>query len=602
MKLKKICNDLNLNMDDKYYIIVLACFSLLITIMMVKFHQSRGAFNSDIYVYLASALDYAGMNYGHISDLSYMSNSPLICYLTSLLFRMGFVSINSIFLVTSIFSIAGIFAMYVFLKIRFSNLLSLVGSLLYSSFSLTLFYFANGMLDVPAVAMILWTLIFTVAAVNKNPKYYFLVSLFFLMSFFTRYTTFYIVILIFLYIFKKYDVIDLLVCLIYDRNLFKQRIQSFFRSYEFKCMIISLMFGLAIFMYVFYLILSYNAPILYFNGAMSSINRFHSPSNPNFVIDKFFYIKNYLSLLFANEITSPKQIEKFRNPSVMAYLMFAILFCGFLIKFINIIKNKDFYKCNVEMMPSKTLISSNILVAFIIALFVIAVISFKFNYLFSVFFLWLALIIFQYFMKRYPSVNMDNISLSVMSFGLFSFYIIIFSFLHIKCVRYILPTFPAFTYFVIYALENILNFIKYDWDTPEYLKDRDIKNIKSDYRLRLSQIIPIIMIIFLLFTAFNFTNTVEVDDLSLNFDSAAKFFIDYDPDYQSKEIGVFSVDRYYEWYFQKDIDLINPSDFNSSDYDYVFVYNDLDNDDYHEIHRDGIIRIYERNNVTYGEI
>lgn len=57
-------------------------------------------------------------------------------------------------------------------------------------------------------------------------------------------------------------------------------------------MIISLMFGLAIFMYVFYVILSYNAPILYFNGAMSSINRFHPLPNPNFVIGKFFYIKN----------------------------------------------------------------------------------------------------------------------------------------------------------------------------------------------------------------------------------------------------------------------------------------------------------------------
>ena len=110
MKLKNIFNDLNLNMDDRYYIVFLVCFSIAITAMMISFHQSRGAFNSDIYVYLASALDYAGMNYGHISNLEFMSNSPLICYLTSLLFRMGFVSINSIFFVTAIFSISGILA------------------------------------------------------------------------------------------------------------------------------------------------------------------------------------------------------------------------------------------------------------------------------------------------------------------------------------------------------------------------------------------------------------------------------------------------------------------------------------------------------------
>ena len=61
----------------------------------------------------------------------------------------------------------------------------------------------------------------------------------------------------------------------------------------------------------------------------------------------------------------------------------------------------------------------------------------------------------------------------------------------------------------------------------------------------------------------------------LRFDSAANFLKDYGADYQSKGIAGNPGDRYYEWYLQKDIDLFNPSDFNSSDYYYVFVYNDL---------------------------
>lgn len=593
MILKNICNDLNLNVDDKYYIIFLVFFSILITIVMVKFHQSRGAFNSDIYVYLASALDYAGMNYGHISDLGYMSNSPLICYLTSLLFRLGFVSINSIFFVTAIFSITGIFGMYVFLKIRFSNLLSLVGTLLYSSFSLTLYYFANGMLDVPAVAMILWTLVFTVAAVDKNPKYYVLVALFFSMSFFTRFTTAYIISLIVLYILKDYDLINLVECLIHDREAFKQKIGLFFKSLEFKWICISLIVGFAIVIYVFHVILSYNAPIYYLAGAADSINRFHSPNNPNYVVDKFFYIKNYLSLLFANEITSPTQIEKFRNPSIMSFLMLEILFFGFLIKFVNIIKNKDFYRSNIKEIQFRTSNSTFFLVFSGSIFFIVSIISFKFSYLCSVFLLWLVLIILQSLIKKYPHVNLDNFSLSLLCFGLFSFYIVIFSFMHLKCVRYILPTLPAFAYFVIYAFENILNFIKYGWDDEKSVND-DSKKIKSDFRLNISRAIPLIMIVLLLFMAFNFTNTVEIDELSLNFDSAANFLIDYDPDYQSKDIAGNPGDRYYEWYFQKDVELLN-HDFNSSDYYYIFVYNDLGNDDYHEIHRDGIIGVYERN-------
>lgn len=592
MRLKNLSNDLNLDMSDKYYIIFLACFSILITFIMIKFHQTRGAFNSDIYVYLASALDYAGMNYGHISSLEYMHNSPLICYLTSLLFKLGFVSINSIFIVTAIFSISGIFGMYVFLKIRFSNLLSLIGSLLYSSFSLTLFYFANGMLDVPAVALIIWTLIFTAAAVNRNPRYYILVALFFAMSFFTRYTTIYIISLVALYILKDYDLVNLLECFIKDRNAFKQKIRLFFKSHEFKWMCISLIVGFAVVMYVFYVILSYNAPIGYFTSAVDSVNSYNSPTNPNYVADKYFYIKNYLSLLFANEITSLSQIEKFANPSVMAYLTLGIVFFGLLIRVINIIKNKDFYKKNIEKIQFRSPRSSNVLKISVIAFLILSVLSFKFNYLYSVFFLWIALVVVQSLIKEYPSVNRNNFTLSLVCFGLLSFYIIIFSFINLKCLRYILPTLPAFAYFTIYALDNILNYIKYGWEDNRSLND---VKIKSKFRLKVSQIIPLIFIVLLLFTSFNFTNTVEIDEWGLNFDSTANFLLDYDSDYQSKDIGASHGERYYEWYFQKPVDKFNPVDFNSSDYYYLFANNDLNYDGYHEIYRSGIIGVYERN-------
>ena len=591
MKLKNICNDLNLDRGDKYYIIFLACFSILITLMIVTFHQSRGAFNSDIYVYLASALDFAGMNHNHISSVGALSNSPFICYLTSLLFKLGFVDVNSIYFVTGVFSISGIFAMYIFLKARFSNMRSLVGALLYSSFSLTLFYFANGMLDVPAVALMIWTLIFTVVAADKNPKYYVLVALFFVMSFFTRYTTGFIAIIAALYILKDYDLINLLECLIQSRDEFKQRLVSFFKSSEFKWMCISLIIVAAIVAYVFYVIFSFNAPVNYLNTAANSIDRFHMPHDPNYILDKFFYVKNYLSLLFANRITSPMQIEKFSNPSVMSYLLMAILFFGFLIKSINIIKNKDFYRNNISKLSFRSPTSENVLNVAVVVCFVLSIISFKFNYIYTVILLWLMLVILQSLIKKYDAVNKNNFSLSFVCFGLFAFYMAIFSFMHLKCVRYILPTLPAFAYFVIYAIESILDYIRYGWED----KSSDDAKVKSGFRLRVSKIIPVIMIVLLLFTAFNFTNTVEIDDLSLDFHNAANFLLDYDSDYQSKDIGVNTGDRYYEWYFKKDVDRIDVNHFNSSDYDYVFVYDDLDNPDYHEVYRHGIVGVYERN-------
>ena len=124
MYLKSFFNDINLHSKDKIYLIILLCFSLLLTYSMIKFHQTRGAFNSDIFIYLASALDFAGLNVNHISDLSWIHNSPVIFFLTSLLFRLGLVDITAIFIVTGIFGIIGIFGMYVFLKMRFFHLLN----------------------------------------------------------------------------------------------------------------------------------------------------------------------------------------------------------------------------------------------------------------------------------------------------------------------------------------------------------------------------------------------------------------------------------------------------------------------------------------------
>lgn len=593
MNLRAIGHDLNLHNNDKFYLILLTIFSVLITIIMVKFHQSRGAFNPDIYVYLASALDFAGMNYNHISELSYMSNSPLICYLTSLLFKLGFVSINSIFAVTAIFSISGIFAMYVFLKIRFSSLLSFVGSLLYSSFSLTLFYFANGMLDVPAVSMILWTLVFTVAAVNKNPKYYILVALFYSFSFFTRFTTAYILSLIVLYILKDYDLINLIECLIYDWSNFKQKIIMFFKSYEFKWMFISLIFGFSIFVYVFYVISTY-APVGYFGIAAGSVGRFVNPNDLNYITDKFFYIKNYLSLLFANKIISPQQIEKFRNPSLMAYLMITILFIGFFIKLINIWKNKDFYNENLNEIPFRSIKSKNFLKILSIVLIFVSVISFKFNYLYSVFFLWVFLLIVMSLSREYD-INRNNFSLSLLCFGLFSFYIVIFSFLHLKCVRYILPSFPAFAYFVIYSLDNLLNFIKYGWEDKNQL-DLNLKEIKSNFRFRLSQVIPIILVVLLLFTAFNFTNTCELDELGVNFDSSANFLLNYDSNYQSTDIAVDYGEKYYDWYFKKEVfPIVDYSNFNASEFKYLIIYGneDINPNIFNQIYKNGSVAVYE---------
>ena len=576
--LNNFLNDINLNYKDKPFLILLLCYSLLLTIILMEFHLSRGAFNSDIYVYLGGALDLAGLNFNHISDPSWIQNSPLIIFLTSILFRLGLVDFKAIILVTAIFSILGIIGMYIFLKIRFSPLLSFTGAILFSSLSLTLFYFANGMLDIPAVTMIIFTLIFTVCAVNKNPKYYILVGILFSLSFFTRYTTTYIIAIIVLYILKNHDIINLVECLVYNKQLFFNRISSFFKSKECKWIVISSILSISIFVIVFELLLSSNIKLTYLNMASGSVSNVANQLDANYIPDKGFFIKNFLSLLSCKSITFDKLfVEKFNRPTILSYLIMLILFSGIILKLINFLKNIKYYKTYSKNVEFRNRRSKIILLILILILIVIGGNGFEFNYLYTLVSLWLIFLIILSLLNEYP-INKDDFSLYISCLGLFLFYLIIVSFMDIKCVRYLLPAIPGFIYLVIYSLDCICKFIKSGFDNERSLKNKYDLNVVSNskFRYNFSRLIPIFLIVICLIFAFNFTNTVEFNQDGLDRIAICDFIKEYDPDYQSKEILCMWDLRYFEWYLNKDIKKVgedfNESQLNINKYDYIITF------------------------------
>ena len=67
MRFKTVFYDLNLNKDDKKYLFALLLFSIVLLIYMIQFHQVRGAFNPDIYAYLAGAIELSGLNFHNLS-------------------------------------------------------------------------------------------------------------------------------------------------------------------------------------------------------------------------------------------------------------------------------------------------------------------------------------------------------------------------------------------------------------------------------------------------------------------------------------------------------------------------------------------------------
>lgn len=604
MRFKTVFYDLNLNKDDKKYLFALLLFSIVLLIYMIQFHQVRGAFNPDIYAYLAGAIELSGLNFHNLSGGQWIQNSPVIIFFTAILFRLGFININSIFIITGIFGIFGIFGMYTFLKIRFSCLLSFLGAILYSSLSLTLYYFANGMLDIPAVSMILWTLIFTVAAVDKDYKYYLLVSVMFCVSFFTRFATAYIFIIILLYILKNHDIVNLIEVFFRDRSVFKIKIIDFFKSQEFKWMVASVILAFVIFLVMFKVLLGYYPYLSYFSMANGSISGYNFSVDVNQVNSKLFYLKNFIKMISCNLISFDENfVEIFNNASPFAYLIMGILFIGILLKCINYIKNYYFFKVNFKHIKYRDKFSFIVFSCSILILLIVAVLGFKKNYMITLFALWMVCVILLSLCKNFP-INHDNFSLAIISFALFSFYLVVVSFINIKCLRYLLPAFPAFIYFVILALDYILEFINTGFDDENSLKEKFksnnfnyLRNSKSDLRIKLSKVIPIILIILCLVMVFNFTNTVEINEDGLDRIDFCDFIKEYDNDYQSKSFMGYRELRIFEWYLNKDIlkwgeDV---TEFNPDDYDYIITeVKTLDNVNYEEVYHKGKYHFYER--------
>ena len=165
--------EFNIKQKDKYYL------------LFILIYNNLGIYCSDVYVYLLNALYYTGTN---IRATGTIYLSPLICYLTSIFFRLGFVDLQAIYIVTGAFAVFGNIGFYILLKRYFNENLSLTGTIIYCSLTLYLTWLANGTLDIPAVSMTIWTALFTVIAIDDNPKYYQLAILFVILGIFTRYT------------------------------------------------------------------------------------------------------------------------------------------------------------------------------------------------------------------------------------------------------------------------------------------------------------------------------------------------------------------------------------------------------------------------------
>ena len=523
MMFKSISDDLNISKNDSLYLFILTVFSILITYTLINFNQVLGIYCSDVFIYLSNSLVFAG--YG--SSAMYLYLSPVICILTAILFKLGLLSEISLYIVTGIFCIFANIGIYVLLKNKFSSLLSLCGAFLFGSFSLTLLWWANGTLDVPAVALSIWTIIFTILAVDKDSKYYMMAIPFFILAVFTRYTALFLLPLIFLYYLSKHDFFTNLDLLIVNRQEFSKKLKSYIKSEEFRNILKSCAIA-------FVLVVLFSATILAYGSSLSFLTQsstFASGSKGEvidnaYTTDTFFYLHDFPNFLYSDYVSFDNVIPVLNGSNPMSFFLIGLFAVGILLsgyKLINVKKKEESkYKHLVGIL--------------FVVLLIISIVCFKINSIITISIILIDLVILFSFFRKI-GIDREIYSTDILMLAWVLVYFIFFTFLNIKVNRYIITIFPAFIYFVVYALNEIL-------DLSKRFKFFEFK------KQNILNIIPIILIIFCIFSAFTFTSTVHCDEDFNKNKVIADYLTEYDSDYISKDIAVFH-QRSYNWFLKK---------------------------------------------------
>lgn len=188
-------NFLKKHINSILFLILLTVIVSLITYWRVLIQIDIGPL-SDSVDFFTDALVFSGHGFGY-SDLL---RPPLFPFITSIFIRMGYHSINTIFAVDGGFFVFGIIGFYLLLKLRFNDLESFLGGLLFSTFPIVLTILGTGFSDLASVSFSIWGIYFLGLAVKKDSKFFYLAFPFFMFAFLTRYNNALLIFPIFLYI------------------------------------------------------------------------------------------------------------------------------------------------------------------------------------------------------------------------------------------------------------------------------------------------------------------------------------------------------------------------------------------------------------------
>ena len=405
----------------------------------------------------------------------------------------------------------------------------------------------------------------------------------------------------------------------------KKQLTGFLKSKELKNILKALIISLILLALFLIIIYSFSNSLNFLSQSSAVNSGFKTRTiDTAYTTNTFFYITNFLNFLFAGKITFYKNIPTLYNPTLTSYLVMFITILGLILGLTTKFKNKKLRKTNLnglsdyksknneietyETSKTKDYKTKEIKIPentvkkvvekpedfktknFFLALKLIFIVTLIFSILsfnkisstITILLTTLDIIILSELLKKY---EIKNLNYNLMMLTWFVVYLISFTYINIKVNRYILTLMPAFIYFFtlgLYYIEKQLDF--------------NFKIFKR--QINTSQILAIVLIVIFIFSAFNFTSTVTVDDNIKSPQIISEYLKHYDPDYQSKEIGVYNK-RPFSWFLKMNLFGITKENRNyliNSNITYYMANEKVNNlTNYHLIKNEGNLYLYDRN-------
>lgn len=500
---------MNINEHKKDLIAVssLLIIVVAITLLLLNIDGKAGVYYvRDVFFYLNNALFYAGYDTGLANTRGL---SPLIPMITSIFFRMGFISDFTIIAVSSSFYIFASLGMYFLLRLRFNEVLSFTGSMILATFPLVIVWITKGMLDIPGMCLSIWAVYFMILSFRKNTKFLYIAFPLIIFGFFARYTVLLMVPVMMIQFLLVDDPIGYI----------KTNIKDIIIGIAAGGLVFAAFIGIYQYLNIGLFFVSQGNDI-----TNSTYNALVTPNN------LFYYINNVLIYLgtsnFVPYSLKPGAfiISKMEwiggYPSIISYILTAILFVGIVLYLKKLFSSENREILKNEDKKLKLAIFAIALIVFLITYLNVSIVT-------SIIIISISLLALY---KILIKADMDDFNLDSIMFYWILVNFLFITYYHVKVDRYFMPILPAIAYFVILSITLILE------------KFKDNAHIE---KIKIIAPIGLICIILLCLGVFSISNAPHTFDNQMhpNFFTAASeekavgaWLIEHDPDYMNKTI------------------------------------------------------------------